>query len=166
MLVYLVGYMGSGKTTVGRKLASKLNFDYIDMDELIEEKCRLSVENIFLKYDEHAFRKIEHEILESTFSLKNTIVSTGGGTPCFFDNMEQINKNGTSVYIKMHINSLYDRLIHSKRKRPLLLNKSPEEIKSQIVYQLDERETFYNQAHYTIKGENLDVHELAQILTK
>lgn len=158
--------MGSGKTTIGRKLAAKLNYNYIDLDDLIEERCKLSIENIFSRYDEEAFRKIEHEALNSTFSLQETIIATGGGTPCFFDNIDQMNIYGISVYVKMHVNSLYDRLINSKRKRPLLKNKNPEEIKKHIIHQLAEREDFYNQANYFIKGESLDINELAQIFTK
>jgi len=165
MLIYLIGYMGSGKTTAGRKLAAKLGIEYADLDELIEQKCKLSIENIFKKYDEQAFRKIEHEVLNETFLMNNTIIATGGGTPCFYDNMIKINKHGISVYIKMHINSLHDRLVKSKRKRPLLLNKSQEDIKDHITQHLKEREGFYNQAKFTIKGESLNINELVKLIT-
>jgi len=132
MLVYLIGFMGSGKTTVGKKLAGKLGYDFIDLDEMIEKKYRITINNIFNKFDENAFRLIEQETLTETFKLKNTVISTGGGTPCFFNNMQLINKYGISVYLKMHKQSLYDRLINSKTKRPLLTEKTPNEILNYI----------------------------------
>jgi len=162
MLIYLIGYMGSGKTTVGRKLAAKLGYSFHDLDKQIEHKFKITIPDLFAKYDEGAFRKIEKETLLDTFTLSNTVISTGGGTPCFFDNMEMINKHGLSVYLKMHPKSLYERLIKSKKKRPLIADKPPDEILDHITNHLSEREFYYNQAKMTIKGESLDISELTK----
>jgi len=166
MLIYLIGYMGSGKTTAGRKLARRLGYNFIDLDLMIENDYKISIPSLFQKYDENAFRKIEHETLKKTFSFKNTVISTGGGTPCFFNNIEMINENGISVYLKMNINSLYDRLIKSKKKRPLLTDKSPTEIFEFIEKQLKSREPFYNKSSIEVKGESIDLGNLVEIIEK
>ena len=152
--------MGSGKTTIGKKLATKLGFLFIDLDKLIENKYRITIPDIFNRYDENAFRLIEHNTLQETFTFDNVVISTGGGTPCFFDNMELINQQGISVYIQMNEKSLFNRLINSKKKRPLLVDKNPEEIKSHISKQLAEREPYYEQSKLIIKGESLDINAL------
>ncbi|OQX75526.1 MAG: hypothetical protein B6D61_10215 [Bacteroidetes bacterium 4484_249] len=164
MLIYLIGYMGSGKTTVGRKLARRLGYDFTDLDLMIENDYKISIPGIFQKYDENAFRKIEHETLKKTLSFENTIISTGGGTPCFFNNIEMINENGFSVYLKMSTKSLYDRLINSKKKRPLLTNKSQVNILNFIEDQLTIRETYYQKSLVEVKGENLDLDNLVNIV--
>jgi len=165
MLIYLIGYMGSGKTTVGKKLAARLCYSFLDLDKKIENKYKITIPNLFTKYDEETFRKLEQETLHDTINLTNTVISTGGGTPCFYDNMELINKNGLSVYLKMHPKSLYERLIKSKKKRPLLANKSPEEIMEYIGKQVSERESFYLQSNLVIKGESMDISKLVESIT-
>ena len=164
MLIYLIGYMGSGKSTVGKKLAGKINFDFIDLDELIEQEYKITINDIFNKFDENAFRLLEHKVLLKTIRLKNTVVSTGGGTPCFFDNMKIMNEHGITVYLRMHPNSIYYRLINSKKKRPLLKSKSETEIKDFIESQLNQREPFYREAHLKIKGENINIEELVSLI--
>lgn len=154
--------MGSGKTTIGKKLANRLGFLFIDLDRLIENKYRITIPDIFNRYDEDAFRLVEHQSLQETFTFSNAVISTGGGTPCFYNNMELINQNGLSVYLKMHYKSLYDRLIHSKKKRPLLADKSPEQIMEFIETQLAEREPFYLQSRIVAKGESLVFNELVE----
>jgi len=160
MLIYLIGYMGSGKSTIGKKLAARLGYDFIDLDKMIEHKYKISIPDLFSRYDEGAFRKLEKETLHETFKLKSKVISTGGGTPCFYNNMDLINKNGLSVYLKMHPKSLYERLIKSKKKRPLIADKPPDEILNHITKHLSEREFYYNQSKMTFKGENLDIKEL------
>ena len=160
MRIYLTGYMGSGKSTIGKKLATKLGFLFIDLDNLIENKYRIIIPDIFTRYDENAFRLVEHKTLQDTFTMNNVVISTGGGTPCFYNNMAMINQHGFSVYIQMHVKSLYDRLINSKKKRPLLADKSAEEIMDHIEKQLGERESFYLQSQLIIKGESLDISTL------
>jgi len=163
MLIYLIGFMGSGKTTVGKKLASKLNFDFVDLDLYLEEKYKITIPDIFDRFDEDVFRKIEHETLLDTKSFQNTVISTGGGTPCFYNNMEIINTNGTSVYLKLHPKSIQRRLLESKKKRPLVMNKTEDEIFDFIELKLEEREHYYKQANFTIKAENLEISELVKL---
>ncbi len=162
MLIYLTGYMGSGKTTVGKKLAKRLGFQFIDLDDMIENKYKIEVREFFQKYDEKSFRKVEHDTLILTFQLSDTVIATGGGAPCFFDNMELINQNGISVYIEMSNLSLFHRLSNSKRPRPLVQNKSQDELKQFIEAHLEERLPSYSKAHMTIKGENLDMDNLME----
>jgi shikimate kinase len=165
MRIYLTGYMGSGKSTIGKKLANKLGFLFIDLDSLIENKYRITIPDIFNRYDEDAFRLVEHQTLQETFTYSNAIISTGGGTPCFYNNMELINQNGLSVYIQMRERSLYDRLINSKKKRPLLDDKSPEQIMAHIKKQMTEREPYYLQSKLVIKGESLDMNFLVELIS-
>ena len=154
--------MGSGKTTVGKKLARKLGFQFIDLDDMIERKYKIEVREFFQKYDEKSFRKVEHDTLKLTFQLSDAVIATGGGAPCFFNNMELINQNGISVYIEMSNLSLFHRLSNSKRPRPLVKNKSQEELKQFIKVHLEERLPYYSRAQMTIKGENLDMDNLVE----
>ena len=165
MRIYLIGYMGSGKTTIGKKLATRLGFLFIDLDRLIENKYRISIPDIFNRYDEDAFRMIEHQSLQETFTYSNAVISTGGGTPCFYNNMELINQHGFSVYIQMHKKSLYDRLLNSKKKRPLLADKSAEEIMDHINKQLAEREPYYQQSKLSVKGESMEIKTLVDLIS-
>lgn len=165
MRVYLIGYMGSGKSTAGRQLARALNYAHVDLDELFEEEYKISIVDFFNKYDENAFRQIEHILLKKTFSYENHVISTGGGTPCFYNNMDLINLNGISVYIKMHPKSLFHRLLHSKRARPLVSGLDDISLQRSIEDKLSEREIFYSKAQIIIKGEDIDVEVLAGIIT-
>ena len=164
MIVYLIGYMGSGKTTVGKKLARALDYSFVDLDYLIEEEQGQSISKIFDEQGEDAFREIEKLELHKTFSLNDTVVSLGGGTPCYFDNLEQINKHGRSVYLKLSAASLASRLQNSKTPRPIIKGLSDGELFEFVQQQLGEREQFYNRSHLLIKGENLKVQELVEIL--
>ena len=164
MRIVLVGYMGSGKSTVGKKLASKLRFSFYDTDQIIEEQYKISIYNFFEKYEEDVFRKIEYDVLKNILIHNNAVISTGGGTPCFRNNMDIINKNSYSVYIKMQINSIENRLINSKKSRPLLKDISQTNLKAFIEKQLLEREKYYNQANLIIKGEKLDINYLIESL--
>ena len=164
MRIVLVGYMGSGKSTLGKKLASKLRFSFYDTDQIIEEQYKISIYNFFEKYEEDVFRKIEYDVLKNILIHNNAVISTGGGTPCFRNNMDIINKNSYSVYIKMQINSIENRLINSKKSRPLLKDISQDNLKAFIEKQLLEREKYYNQANLIIKGEKLDINYLIESL--
>lgn len=157
MRIYLVGYMFSGKTTVGRKLAKRLGYAFKDTDQEMEERYRLSIPDFFNKYDELLFREFEHNILIELSRLDNVVISTGGGTPCYHDNMNLIKETGISVYLKMDVKSIHDRYQNSKKARPLL-NKIPEnEILSFFQNHLEKREPFYQKADITVKGENADI---------
>lgn len=164
--VFLIGYMGSGKSTIGKKLATKLRCTFIDMDQTIEDMTGKSISTIFNDEGEDAFRQLEHSVLVSLASRKDTVISTGGGTPCFFDNMVMMNKLGLTVYLKMHPDSLAKRILDSGTKRPLLQRISPDQLPAYIARHLKERESFYNKAHLTFKGENLKVEELYHEIIK
>lgn len=162
MRIYLIGYMGSGKTTVGRKLARMLQYDFIDMDEVFEEKYRIQIGDFFEKYDEHTFREIESKLIRETELLENSVISTGGGTPCYDDNLLWMKNSGLTVYLQMSIPALINRLTNAKRVRPLLQNKTDEELNDFITSQLSIREQFYNQAQIIINGENCDIETLVR----
>jgi Shikimate kinase len=147
--------MGSGKTTIGKLLAKKLNLPFIDLDLFIENRYRKSVGEIFIEKGEADFREIERKALHEVSQFENLIISTGGGTPCFFDNMTIMNEAGTSIYLKVGIEELAKRLSGCKEKRPLIKDKSPEELKEFISINLEKREIFYNQASYIYNAEQL-----------
>ncbi len=154
--------MGVGKSTVGKKLAAALDFEFMDLDDMFEEKYKISIHNFFRKYDEELFRKMEHELLLTTFDKRNVIISTGGGTPCFYDAMKKINEAGVSVYIKMAPSAIAHRLTEAKRKRPLVENMQKKELLDYIVKKLEEREPVYKQARLHINGININIDELAE----
>ncbi len=158
----MIGYMGSGKTTAGKKLAKKMGYKFADLDIMIENKYRITIQNLFDKYDESTFRLLEKKALSETFNTDNIVISTGGGTPCFYNNMELINANGISIYLKMDSKSILDRLLSAKRKRPLIAGKSPDELFSFIKTQLEWREPFYLKAGIIADGENPDMDKLAK----
>jgi len=162
--IVLIGFPGSGKTTIGKKLAKMVNYEFVDLDKWFETKYHISISDFFTKYGEIPFRVSEHQLLAEVLLMENVVVSTGGGTPCFHGNMDLIVAQAVSVYIKLSPNSLHDRLIHSKKKRPLILNKSEEEILHYINEKLTEREKYYNRATYSIKGESLSMEELVALV--
>src|ERR1700751_2656126 len=120
MKIFLIGFMGSGKTTLGRKLAARLNYEFIDLDHKLEQKVELSIAEYFTLFGEDSFRKLEAEVLRKTPYSENVIVSTGGGLPCYFDNLDWMKANGKVVYIKVNPKTLADRLETGKEERPLL----------------------------------------------
>ena len=156
--------MGCGKTSTAKILASKLNFRFLDMDEMLESKYRISIADLFLKYDEQVFRKLEQKILRQTFLFQNTVISTGGGTPCFEDNIKEINQNGTSIYLKVRPEVLHNRISDSSRPRPIL-QKTPKEKRLQYIKSLlKEREKYYLLANHVVRGENLEADKLIELL--
>ena len=154
--------MGSGKSTVGKKLAKMLDLEHIDLDWFFEETYKISIVNFFRKYDEKAFRLIEHQLVRKTAALNNCVISTGGGTPCFHGNMDLINSYGFSVYIHMHPDSLFSRLKNSKRPRPRTSRLTDKNLRQQINEDIVHREKFYKMAKLEVKGENIDVEVLAK----
>jgi shikimate kinase len=160
MIIFLTGFMGAGKTTAGKKLASVLSFEFIDLDRAFEAATSSTISELF-NSGESAFRKIESSELKKTAGLKNVIVATGGGTPCFEDNLEWMNGNGITVYLKLSAGSLFRRLAQSKTSRPLLKNLNDVELMEYIVETLSIREKYYKKAAITVKGESLDIAELA-----
>ena len=165
--IYFVGYMGAGKTTAARRLANRLGWEVADTDALFEEKYKISVCDFFNKYDEPLYRKLESEVLKSTENLDNVVISTGGGTACYFDNMEWMNQHGLTVFLRISQTAVVDRLLHAKRKRPLAEGKTESELTEFVNRHYTARLPFYEQAKITVKAENLDLENLIkQIETK
>lgn len=157
--------MGSGKTTLAKKLAKKLNRSFYDLDQEIEEKEHLVIPQIFEEKGENYFRKIESEVLKIILAKEAPFVlSVGGGTPCFYDNMELINKSGVSIYLKYNAGILASRLINAKVKRPLIKGLNEIELKEFITNKLSEREPFYKESNFTLEGNNLKVEDLLLLL--
>lgn len=157
--------MGCGKTTLGKKLANKLAYAFVDLDHEIETKINMTIAEYFAKNGENAFRKLERDILQGFEYQENTVVSTGGGMPCFFDNLAWMNKNGTTVYIKMDAKALSKRLEGGKDQRPLLKDLDETGMIHFIETKLAEREPFYNQAKIIVNGVNLSAEKLINDLS-
>lgn len=154
--IILIGYMGAGKTTIGKALAKALGVTFYDLDWYIETRMRRTVKQIFDSEGEDGFRRIEHNMLHEVAEFENVVLSCGGGTPCFFDNIEYMNRQGPVVYLKASPEVLYEHLKMGKSVRPLLLNKTPEQVREFIEEQLAYREQFYLKAHYTLDINLLD----------
>ena len=154
--------MGAGKSTLGRKLATSMNFRYLDLDHYIEEKEKLTISEIFHEKGEPYFRQVEHELLMEIIRMEeNLIVSTGGGAPCYLNNMEILNSSGITLYLKLDPEKIFHRLINARIKnRPLIDNKSPMELKQFIIDKLKEREPVYNKSHLIVSGENLRIRDI------
>lgn len=164
MLIFLIGYMGSGKTTAGKKLAQALGYEFVDVDDLIELKEGKTIAQLFDAEGEDCFREIEKQVLQATFNKNNAVISTGGGAPCFFDNMEQMNKHGKTIYIELEPRVLAERLKNEKNERPLIKNKTDEKLLSFIEATLAKRNPYYKKAQKIVEGANLTVDDLLTIL--
>lgn len=150
--IVLIGFMGSGKTTVGKLLADTLNIDFIDMDLYIEKQQKYSIKEIFAKKGESYFRKIESEtLLEILDKSKRMVISTGGGTPCYLDNMNLIKSNSLSVYLKVGCRRLVERL-KNDLQRPLIQNKTDKELFTYVKIALGERDKYYSQADIRLRA--------------
>lgn len=154
--VILIGYMGAGKTTVGKELAKALGVQFYDLDWYIETRMRKTVKQIFDEKGEEGFRKIEHSMLHEVAEFENVVISCGGGTPCFFDNIDYMNQQGDTIYLQASPEILYQHLQMGKGVRPLLLNKTPEEVKVFIREQLAYREQFYLKANHILDVNLMD----------
>ncbi len=154
--IFLIGYMGAGKTTLGRSLAEVLGMEFIDLDHFIEARQCKSVKEIFAEVGEEGFRRIERSSLEEVAQFEHVVISLGGGTPCFFDNMEIVNQSGVSVYLKPSEEVLLMRLIKGKHKRPLLADKSDDQILQVIREQLAWREPYYLKANLVFEASHLE----------
>ena len=161
--IILVGYMGSGKTTVGKALSKETGMMFYDLDWYIESRMRKTVSEIFAERGEEAFRKIEYNMLHEVAEFEDVIISCGGGTPCFFDNMDYLNQQGDVVYLKATPETLYKHLLMAKVERPLLKGKSPEELIAYITEHLKEREPFYQKARHTVDVTLLDNYDKINI---
>lgn len=146
--IILVGFMGSGKTTFGKELAAKLNYQFLDTDKELEDLVGMSVNEIFKKKGEIYFRRLERQLIEK-IAVQKTVIATGGGMPCFFDNMDYLNRIGVTVYLRYSAEQLFERLKEDGGSRPLLNNKSSDELFDYIESLLNEREKFYLKAQTT-----------------
>jgi len=153
--IFLVGYMGSGKTTMGKRLSKKYGVDFVDLDHYIESRYFKKVSQLFQEKGEAGFREIERDLLREVADFENIIISTGGGTACFFDNMELMNQKGETVYLKASAADLAAYLSTASKDRPLLAQKSKEELFDFISEMLEKREPFYSQAKYTIDSRDM-----------
>jgi shikimate kinase len=164
MKIYLLGYMASGKSKLGKELSGITGLSFLDLDDLFEERYRIGIVDFFEKYGDAAFRQIEHQLLLETGPLQDTIIATGGGTPCSEENIGFIKANGASIYIRMQVDDLLTRLKSVKKKRPLLMNVPVEELEQFVRTQLDEREPFYIQADHVIEGPVDDLQAFAEMI--
>ena len=171
MQIFLIGFMGFVKSVLGKQLYRELgkNFDFIDLDLFIEKKKKLSISEIFQIEGEKRFRELEHNCLEDISvtlnkSNKNAIISTGGGTPCFYGNMELMNKSGITIYLQMSAEALMNRLRNDKNTRPLLKDLTGEKLKDYIQENLKAREVYYLQARHTVNAETLKIKHLIGLL--
>lgn len=139
--------MGAGKTSIGRELAKKMDLDFIDIDIFIEKRYNKSINQLFSEYGENRFREIECEVLKELSAFENAVISTGGGTACFFDNMSLMNQNGITIYLSATPEVLSKRLYSCRNRRPLIKDKNEDELINFIKDSITVRETHYNKAH-------------------
>jgi shikimate kinase len=166
MKIFIIGYMYSGKTTVGKQLAKKLHYDFLDTDTMFETQYNTSISDYFSEHGETAFRDAERKILEELKTYpNNVIISTGGGLPCFNNNIALMREMGIVIYLEAPADMIYRRYERSLAYRPLLANLSKEESIRKIESHLVEREPFYKQANIILSAENVNFEALLQILS-
>ena len=163
-LVYIIGFMGSGKSTAGKKLSAALGWSFIDLDKRIEEHTGKTIPDLFSQFGEDYFRHIEAEMLRSLKDNKNTVVSTGGGTPCYGENMDFMLKTGLTIYLKLTPPQLQSRLTGSKTVRPLIKDLNAVQLLGFIEEKLAAREKWYNNADITVIGVDFDVNSLKSLV--
>lgn len=146
--LFLIGYMGSGKSTLGKALSRMTGSNFIDLDAYIEGRYHKTIKEIFAESGESGFRHLESRMLDEVSLFEDTIISCGGGTPCFGDNMSLMNSRGTTVYLQASVERLFERLSRprSKAKRPIIANLNDEELRQFISDNIARRDAFYSQA--------------------
>ncbi|WP_041584457.1 shikimate kinase [Phocaeicola salanitronis] len=157
--VYLIGYMGSGKTTLGKAFAQAAHLQFIDLDWYIEERMHKSIKDLFAERGEEGFRQVERNMLHEAGEFENVVIAAGGGTPCFFDNIDYMNRTGETVFLNASFEALFRRLKVAKSKRPLLSGKTDEELKEVIRNGLAERMAFYGKAKHWFPSDYLESRE-------
>ena len=160
MRVFLIGYMASGKTTAAKKLAKKLEVEFVDLDKEITKSAGMSIPEIFKIKGEQGFRKLERKELRNWINKDNYVMACGGGTPCFFESMDEMNAAGVTIYLQMTAKAVVDRVQSAKEERPILKGLSEEKMLSKVAFQIEKREAFYSRAEWKINGVNLDIDEL------
>lgn len=154
--IFLTGYMGAGKTTLGKAFARKLNLPFVDLDWYMEERFHKTVGELFVERGEAGFREVEKNMLHEVGAFEDVVISTGGGAPCFFDNMDFMNRNGKTVFLNVHPDVLFRRLRVAKQQRPILQGKQDDELKEFIIRALEKRTPFYSQAQYVFNADELE----------
>lgn len=162
--IVLVGFMGSGKSTLGKQLAKKLSMTYVDMDLEIERNEAMSISEIFELHGEKYFRSLETEMLKSFRSKDTLVISTGGGAPCFNNNIDVINEVGDSVYLKVPNTELRNRLIVGKATRPLIAKMNETELMAFVDASVQKREEFYAQCKHTVNSSNITLQDILTVL--
>ena len=163
-LIFLIGFMGSGKTTHGRKLASYLKVTFIDLDEVFEKQNNTTIANYFSAFGEEKFRQKEAELLKNIVYPENAIVSTGGGLPCFFDNLDWMKQHGVTIYLQVPPKVIASRLAGARTERPLLQHKTGEELLQYITEKLTEREPIYLKAQVIANGVGITPQKLVGLI--
>ena len=154
--IFLTGYMGAGKTTLGKAFARKLNLPFVDLDWYMEERFHKTVGELVVERGEAGFRELEKNMLHEVGAFEDVVISTGGGAPCFFDNMDFMNRNGKTVFLNVHPDVLFRRLRVAKQQRPILQGKQDDELKEFIIRALEKRTPFYSQAQYVFNADELE----------
>ncbi len=157
--IYLLGFMGSGKSALGRKLARYVGYGFVDLDDLIVAKAGMDIPSIFSASGEAHFRALEAETLRETAALEQHIIALGGGTPCFGDNMDWINANGHSVYLRLPVEVLFGRLRKKKAGRPLIAAMDDAELRQYVAGTVSERSFHYGQASHIMDVMNCSVQD-------
>ena len=165
MRIFLIGFMGCGKTTLGKKLAKHLNFNFIDLDRFIENKTVKSINVIFDEKGEQYFRDLEKESLNEICKMDNMVLASGGGTPCFSDNMQTMLAKGICIYLKMEAGDLEERLCKEKNNRPLIRHLTKNELNDFISEKLMEREVFYKKAHHILPAKNISKSDVIKLIS-
>ena len=163
--IVLIGFMGAGKTTIGRQLALALGLSFYDLDWYIEMRYHRTVSQIFAERGEAGFRELERNMLHEVAEFENVVLSCGGGTPCHFDNMDYLNNVSHTCYLRASVETILQHLAMSRGERPLLKGKSAEELRTFVTDQLAERTPFYEKAHHTIGVDILDSFDKINIVT-
>ncbi|NTS41538.1 shikimate kinase [Flavisolibacter sp. BT320] len=163
MKIFLIGFMGCGKTHWGRELSQKLQIPFFDLDSLIEEREGKSITAIFAEMGEEYFRMLEKDVLYLiTESHESFVMATGGGTPCFFNNIDYMKSRGTAVWINTSVDSLHSRLVKEKEKRPLISSISDDELRGYIIKKYADRKIFYQQAQVILNEEDVTLERLIE----
>lgn len=154
--IFLIGYMGAGKTTLGKAFARSMGLTFIDLDWYIEERFHKTVRQIFAERSEEGFRELEKRMLHEVADFEDVVIATGGGTPCFFDNVEYMNRKGETVFLDVSQEVLFRRLKVAKQQRPLLAQKNDEELKAFIADALGKRLPHYSKAKHVFRADELE----------
>jgi shikimate kinase len=164
--IFLVGLPGSGKSLLGKRISKSINLPFIDLDEQIRLQEGMLVSEIFKTKGQDYFRRVEAEVLREQIKQPEFVMATGGGTPVFFGNMELINNTGISVYLNTPISVIVERMGSDERKsRPLLAETDEGSLEAKLLNLLEVRKSFYEQAHFTVKGDTITAFEIIQLIT-